>query len=91
MKHTHTQHKAEEDRQIGNAKDGRHAIYGGHGRLHLEGEIQSKLKGDKSAVNSDIWRKNIPGKRNIQMKDLKIGEFLAKVRKSKEPAVIVGD
>lgn len=25
------------------------------------------------------------------MKDLKIGEFLAKVRKSKEPAVIVGD
>ena len=51
---------------------------------------KKKLKGDKSVVDSDIWRKNIPGKRNIQMKGLKIVEFLAKVRKSKEPAVIVG-
>lgn len=35
--------------------------------------------------------KNIPGRRNIQRKDLKVGEFLAYVRNSKEPAVIAGD
>lgn len=40
-------------------------------------KFSQKLKGDKSVVDSDIWRKNVPGKRNIQVKDLKIGELLA--------------
>lgn len=49
--------------------------------------FSQRLEGDKRVIQADVWEKNIPGKRNIKKKDLKLGKSLAHMKNIKEPAV----
>lgn len=51
----------------------------------LKVKFSQRLEEEKSIIQEDIWEKNIPGERNSQRIDLKVGKSLEFMKNIKEP------